>query len=57
MMEEFSWVLVVVGGPLLLGIVIAFALLRRRRLTPDERRAQHRAIEREYGDGLKRPKA
>jgi hypothetical protein len=56
-MAEFSWALVVIGGPLLLGVVIAFALLRRRRLTLGERRAQHRAIKEQYGDGLKRPKA
>lgn len=56
-MEEFSWALIVIGGPLLLGVVIAFALLRRRRLTPSERRAQHRAIEEQYSDGLRRHKA
>jgi hypothetical protein len=55
-MEQFPWALAVIGGPLLLGIVIAFALLRRRRLTPAERRAQHRAIQDQYDHGLKRPK-
>jgi len=54
MTEELAWVLVVVGGPLLLGVTFAFALLRRRR--PGEQHARRREIEHRYGDGLKRPK-
>lgn len=56
-MEQLPWALAVIGGPLLLGILIAFALLRRRRLTPGERQAQHRAVRDHYDEGLKRPKA
>jgi hypothetical protein len=57
-MEELAWFLAVVGVPLLLGIVIAFSLLRRRHPTSGEGRARHREIEHEHGGGLKRrPKA
>ncbi|HEV7254973.1 MAG TPA: hypothetical protein VGN97_17960 [Mesorhizobium sp.] len=39
---ENIWVwLVIVGGPILLGLLIAFALMRQRRIPP----AQHRATE------------
>ena len=36
-------------GPIVLGCVIAYALLTRRRLSPDEKAAQRRAVRREYG--------
>ncbi len=44
------WSLVIVLGPVILGAVIAYALLRRRRLTPRERSAQIRATERNYSE-------
>lgn len=56
-MEQFPWVLAIVGGPLLLAILIAFAMLRRRPLTPGERVAQHRAVEREYDEAPPPPHA
>lgn len=49
-MEQFPWLLVVAGGPLLLAVAFAYVLLRRRRLTPSERVAQHEAIEDLYDE-------
>lgn len=34
---NFLWLLVVAGGPLLLAVLIGYALLRRRRLSRAER--------------------
>lgn len=42
------WGLATIGGPILLFIVIAFALLRRRRLSGAERAAQVEGTERGY---------
>ncbi|MFC3218764.1 hypothetical protein ACFOEZ_07025 [Tianweitania populi] len=49
---DFSsvWSLATVLGPLILIIVIAYALIRRRRLTPTERVAQKDATERGYNE-------
>lgn len=48
-MEWFmNWWWATVLGPIVLGGVIAYALLNRRRLRPDERRAQIRATEKQY---------
>ncbi|MER9593673.1 hypothetical protein [Mesorhizobium sp. M0244] len=44
------WLLVVAGGPLLLAIVFAYALLTQRRRGPAERREADRATERLYQD-------
>ena len=40
--ENVLWLLVVAGGPLLLAILIGYALLRKRRLTRSERAARER---------------
>ncbi len=43
-----NWWWVTVLGPIVLGLVIAYALMRRRRLTPRERTAQREGTERQY---------
>ncbi|ESW85150.1 MULTISPECIES: hypothetical protein [unclassified Mesorhizobium] len=48
MFETSLWLLVVAGGPLLLAILIAYALLTQRRRGPAERRESDRATERLY---------
>ena len=49
MFDSFPfWSFSVVLGPVVLAAVIAYALLRRRRLTPPEQRAQDRGTERVY---------
>ena len=49
---DFSsiWSLATVLGPLVLIIVFAYALIRRRRLTPAERVSQKAATERGYNE-------
>ena len=48
---EFSlWLLVVAGGPIIIGGVIAYALLQRRRRTPAEEVARDRGTDRLYED-------
>ena len=48
-MTTFLWLLVVAGGPLLIALVLAYGMLRSRRLTGVEKRAREDAIERLYG--------
>jgi hypothetical protein len=50
MFENALWLLVVAGGPLLLAILFAWALLTRRRKGPAERREQDRATREAYRD-------
>lgn len=50
MFESFPWFLIVFGGPVVLGLVIAFALLRRRDLTVREKRRQDRKVDELYED-------
>ena len=51
-MEWFmNWWWVTVLGPIVLGVVIAYALLNRRTLTPEERRAQKKAVDNAYREG------
>jgi len=45
---EYLWMAVVAMGPLLLGLAIAFALLRRRPTTSGELRRRRQAVERLY---------
>jgi hypothetical protein len=45
-----NWWWVTVLGPLILAAVIAYALMTRRRLTPTEKAAQRRGVERAYRD-------
>ncbi|WP_187969406.1 hypothetical protein [Aquibium microcysteis] len=40
--ENILWLLVVAGGPVLIAILIGFALMRKRRLSRTERAAQAR---------------
>ncbi len=42
-MTENLWLLVVAGGPVLIAVLIAVALLQRRKRTPAERAATDRA--------------
>jgi hypothetical protein len=50
MFENTMWLVIVAGGPLLLAILIAWALLTRRRLGPAERRERDRATRENYRD-------
>jgi hypothetical protein len=45
-----AWLFVVLGGPVVLAALIAYALLRRRRLTNAERSTQIRETERGYDE-------
>jgi hypothetical protein len=49
---ELLWLFAVAGGPLIIGVLIAFALLRRRGREegPAVRRARNEAVERMYGE-------
>ena len=47
-MTEAMWFIVVAIGPLLLVVVFAYALLKRRRLSTGERAAQIHGTERAY---------
>jgi hypothetical protein len=49
-MATFLWLLLVAGGPLLLGLAFAYGIARSRRLSPREREARHRAVEDAYND-------
>jgi hypothetical protein len=42
------WFVIVALGPVLLGIVIAYAIVRRRRLSPAEKIRQKEAVKRLY---------
>ena len=44
------WLFAVIGGPIILAAIIAYALLRRRRLTPTERSIRNEATERAYDE-------
>lgn len=47
---NYLWLLVVAGGPLLLAVLIGFALLRRRRLSRAEHIAQDRGTRKVYDE-------
>jgi hypothetical protein len=55
-MTTFLWLLVVVGGPLLIGLALAYGMMRSRRLSRTEERVREDAIERLY-DEKDRPAA
>ncbi len=42
------WTLATIGGPVVLILVMGYAVLRRRRLTPTERSDQIKGTERGY---------
>jgi hypothetical protein len=44
------WLVVVMGGPIILAAIIAYALLRRRRLSSTERLMRKDATERVYDE-------
>jgi len=50
MFENVLWLVIVAGGPLLLAILIAWALVTRRRMGPAEQREQDRATREVYRD-------
>ena len=50
MFENSMWLLIVAGGPLLLALVIAWALMTRRPKGPVERRERDRATRDTYRD-------
>lgn len=57
-MTETFWLLTVLGGPLIIGIVIAYALLTRRKRTAGEAYAQRQATRQLYqGDDAVQPAA
>ena len=45
-MADKLWFVIVALGPVLLGIVIAYGLMRRRRLSTAEKVRQEKAVER-----------
>lgn len=47
-MTTFLWLLVVAGGPLLIALVLAYGMMRSRKLTGAEERDREDAIERLY---------
>lgn len=50
MMTEYLWLLALVGGPAVLGAVVAFCMMFWRRPTPMEREMRNRATDRLYHD-------
>jgi hypothetical protein len=50
MFENSMWLLIVAGGPLLLAILISWALITRRKAGPAERRERDRATREGYRD-------
>lgn len=47
-MADIFLFLAVAGGPILLGSVIVYAILRNRRLTPGERQQRSEAVDELY---------
>ena len=57
-MTETLWLVVVLGGPLLLGALMAYALLNRRKASRGEEWARRNAVRRAYEEPeMKAPKA
>ena len=56
MYDLSGWMLATVLGPLVIAAVIIYALTKRRRLTPTERREQVEAVRDVYRDGPPEPK-
>jgi heme exporter protein D len=50
-MIEYVWLAVIVGGPAILGLFLAYGMMQKRRLTDRERRARDRATDRLYREG------
>lgn len=49
-MEGQFWSLVIVAAPILLGAALAYVLIKRRRLSPNEKRAQDAGTRKQYRD-------
>ena len=47
---EGFWGFAIIGGPLILALVIAFALLRNKKRTPQEEARTEAATRREYDE-------
>lgn len=47
-MAEILWLLAVAGGPVVLGVAIAYAWVRRRRLSRRERQERDKATKELY---------
>ncbi|MGW9229581.1 hypothetical protein ACWGPT_01785 [Pseudorhizobium sp. NPDC055634] len=47
-MADKLWFLIVAIGPVLLGLVLAFALMRKRRISSVEKARQEEAVEQLY---------
>lgn len=39
-MENYLWLILVAGGAATLGLALAYAMLKNRKLTPEERQMQ-----------------
>ncbi|MBB4066806.1 hypothetical protein [Gellertiella hungarica] len=50
MISDYLWFFAVAIGPVILGAVILYAVLRNRRLTPGERVARSEAVREMYTD-------
>ena len=50
-MTTFLWVLVVAGGPVLLGAVMAYGMMKSRRLSRRENELRDEAIREMYSSG------
>jgi hypothetical protein len=50
MFENSLWLVIVAGGPLLLALLLAWALLTKRRKGPAERRERDEATREVYRD-------
>jgi hypothetical protein len=47
-MTEYLWLFVVVGGPIILGLIMAYGMMKRRRLTHAEKDARDQKTEKLY---------
>lgn len=47
-MAEYLWFFVVLGGPVVLGAILAFGMIKRRRLTEQQKRTSEEATKRLY---------
>lgn len=49
-MADILWFAVVAGGPAVIAVLLAYALITRRKLSAQEKAAQRRATRRLYGE-------
>jgi hypothetical protein len=55
MVENILWIIVVAGGPVVLGLAIAYALVTRRRRSRAQREISEREVDRLYTDNEPKP--